>query len=156
MLRAREVHTDAQAALAALDESSDETMRRVFWVSAISLLRAALHVLEKVDAAAHPHLVEPMQAEWKVLCSTRPKPDIFWGFIDDARNMTLKRYDFVADLGTSNLVTAGGECVVTNDGSKVVAGDFFKIYDGPFKGRDASEILTEASQWVSNYIGKFE
>jgi hypothetical protein len=158
MLRARQVLNDAMKASSSLEVEDDEQLRRVFWVASVVLARAALHVLDKVDAASDPTLREEVDRRWRELNDSKPVPGIFWNFLELERNLVLKQFEFAPDLEDRFLMIEGGTgFLLLEDGSKLALESFLSIKtDGPFKGRDAREVLSEALDWVDGYISLFE
>ena len=158
MLRARQVLDDAKRASSSLNAIEDEQLRRVFWTASVVLARAALHVLDKVDAASDPTLREEADRRWKELNDSRPEPEIFWNFLELERNLVLKQFEFAPDLEDRFLMRAGGDgFIFATDGSKLALAGFFSIRtDGPFKGKDGLTVLREALNWVDGYISRIE
>lgn len=93
-LLARKVLNDCRWAIAGYSETLSGEPLRVSWVSITTLLRAVGHVLCKVDAARDRTVAEIAAKEWDRLRASKPKPEIFWEFIESERNSVLKQYEF--------------------------------------------------------------
>jgi hypothetical protein len=158
MLRARQVFNDADRARSLLTEADDEQKRRIFWLASIVLARASLHALVKVDATADVSLRTRINEQWNILNSSKPKPDIFWGFLELERNLVLKQFEFAPDLENGFLMLEDGSgALLLENGARIALEGFFSIKsDGPFKGKDGRKVLDEALAWVDEYISRFE
>lgn len=157
MLRAREVYNDAVLAAKALDEADNEEMRRIHWVSSITLLRASMHVLDKVDRKKSAELSDKVREAWVELKASKPQPEIFWGFIEEERNLVLKQYEIRPDVEDSFLLLENGEGYLLNeDGSRLALEGFFVLQGGPFKGSCGKKILGIALDWVDQFLAKIE
>jgi hypothetical protein len=121
----------------------------------IALLRSVGHVLDKVDAAASPSARAEVDGWWAAIKSTRPKPDIFWGFIEAERNLILKEGQLRA--GQSAMVQLVGVQVVALAAGQTPppeapkqspkASYSYHMNDGPFTGHDPHDLVAEALQW---------
>jgi hypothetical protein len=114
------------------------------------LLRAVGHVLDKVDGEQTPAYRAAISAWWAGLKGTKPKPQVFWDFIEDERNTILKEYRTSAGQGATipvggiefNLRT--GEVRADQPGPTI---HHYTVNSGPFAGREQRELLSEAIAW---------
>src|SRR3984957_915688 len=74
----------------------------------IALLRSFGHVLSKVYAPASSAAKAEIDKWWAEIKLSKPKPEIFWGFIDTERNLILKEGKLRA--GQSAFVELVGVC----------------------------------------------
>lgn len=65
------------------------------WFAAIALLRGIEHALAKDDIGRSIYLAPAVDAAWDRWKADLHSSQIFFGFIDDERNMLLKEYKFV-------------------------------------------------------------
>jgi hypothetical protein len=107
------------------------------WTTVVVLLRVALHVLDKVDAAADPALRRTLDQHWTDLVSTKPRPELLWCFIEEDRNLILKEYEHRA--GQSATVSVGTGTSRTT----------YHMNAGPFEGRDPRAVAADAIGWLS-------
>src|SRR5450759_1169232 len=102
--RARIVLSDARDALSDLADGVSGSEWRRRWVTAVVLLRAVGHVLDKVDAESSPAMCRAIAEAWRGLPASKPEPRIFWDFIDAERNNVLKEYVLAAGQGVTVFV----------------------------------------------------
>ncbi len=117
---------------------------RVRWVAAIALLRAVGHVLRNVDSKTDPGWKNAIDAAWSQLLASKPKPAIYWEFIQDERNSVLKEYRPKA-----------GQGVTIHVGSTPVE-YAYAMNDGTYKGRDPRDVVREAIDWWDDYLRDIE
>ena len=91
---ARVVFDDCKVVLNSFTEGIQGAAWRIKWVSAVALLRAVGHVLGNVDnnKKINPKLSMVIEEKWKLLNRSKPKPIIFWQFIEKERNNVIKEY----------------------------------------------------------------
>jgi len=102
--RARIVLSDARDALSDLADGVSGSEWRRRWVTAVVLLRAVGHVVDKVDAESSPAMHRAIADAWRGLGASKPEPIIFWDFIDAERNNVLKEYLLSAGQGVTVFV----------------------------------------------------
>jgi hypothetical protein len=164
---ARRVLADCNYALDRHSEDLQGEAFRISWVSIIVLLRAVGHVLEKVDAKSNPRLAPVIASEWKKLKSTKPKPAIFWEFIEQERNSVIKLYEMRVDRGVRFVAPrkGGGKVIVKIDlakssGQTLVSSPtlqrFSFIQSGTFAGRPEEEVAREAIGWWKKYLDNID
>ena len=143
---AREVLEDSRVALAGFSDGIQGREWRVKWISAVVLLRAVGHVLDKVDGDNNDSLALAIQEAWRELQSTKPEPAIFWQFINDERNNILKEY----------LINAG-QGVTVNLGSVPPHVTYhYVINSGPFAGREQRQLIGDAIDWWQCYLDRVD
>src|SRR5262249_43373254 len=177
-LRARVVLSDCEEALEELKncdvdwhagmtlremiDTSFGPMRRRRWMAVVGLLRAVGHVLHNVDRRVDPKLRRIIDAELEALIETKPKPYIFWQFIQDERNTVLKEYRFRShrrawSIGGSTGVgatTATG--IVTVKANKDGDAELYVLTEGNFAGHHDIAVVTEAIGWWRAILDKIE
>jgi hypothetical protein len=107
-------------------------------------------------------LKSAIDQKWHELQASRPKPLIFWGFIEPERNRLLKNYEH----GISrSLVSrrANGEVIKLLDSGNAQGGIYGKgidtesfIASGPFANRPEIEVALEAWAWWGQYLDKID
>ncbi|WP_294993845.1 hypothetical protein [uncultured Stenotrophomonas sp.] len=136
-----------------LESEADLQRWRVIWASAIALIRAVGHVLEKVDAK-NPKLkplIKCSYARWK----RDPEHEIFREFIERERNNLLKEYEsnvhpleqvpvFVSLTLTSVEGSVQQAYVDTFDIGENI---YRPLLSGPWEGDDCRDVLDEAIEW---------
>lgn len=156
--KARVVLQDCQYAVAnhTLDLQGEEF--RVSWVAILTLLRAVGHVLDKADRKSSPAMARAIEEWWKDINASKPEPTIFWQFIENSRNRTIKLYEH----GISRqLILKGPElegkpttiCIdqANSRGGKSIAHDGEVISriadDSAFAGQSERTVALEACKW---------
>jgi hypothetical protein len=120
----------------------------------IALLRSVGHILER-ESKASKSFETAVKQWWKGLKQRKPKPEIFWQFMEDERNLILKEGQLRA--GQSVAITLVGATVIALAGDQVApppapqqspqAIYSYHMNDGPFSGRDPRELVAEAIMW---------
>jgi len=100
-IRAREVLEDCRQALDEIQDGVVGRQWRIRWIAAIALLRSVGHVLKNVDSASNPLMKRHIDEAWVNLVASKPKPTIFWEFIQKERNNILKEYRIRAGQGVT-------------------------------------------------------
>src|SRR2546426_8009511 len=132
------------------------------WVALVALLRAVGHVLDKVDGQRSRDIRRVVDDEYRKLKDLKPEPHIFWGFIEDERNLVLKEYRFrgvhVSGFNVTSVTGAslktGQQFTLTREGG----GDLnLHVFDeGPFAGRNHLDVATEAIRWWRSYLDQID
>ncbi|MDI1226471.1 MAG: hypothetical protein PSY14_02150 [bacterium] len=128
---------------------------KVEWAGICALLKASVHLMAAKDAKAC--LPETLKRELKKaydeLRKNKEQYPLFWKFIDRERHNILKEYEFSAyeviiqpDGTTSN--TRRSLLSFMDDSVK----EALLIRSGEYKTRNALDVLTEAVEWLENYI----
>ncbi|MGF6491664.1 hypothetical protein [Pseudomonas frederiksbergensis] len=152
---ARRVLSDVEAVRAKLENEVGRTEWRLYWVTAVVLVRAVGHVLTKVDGAAAPVVREisnELHRRWK---NANAGDSIFLDFIEQERNSILKEYEF----GISE-----GPIPVLAKMQNSVTGEFFEqqaligeniyrpMWSGAYEGEDGRTLLDEAISWWTTQL----
>ena len=104
---ARLVLDDCREALNELREDPTGSLWRRRYVACIALLRAVGHVLNNVDTKTSANHKAVIDARWQQQQNTKPKPEVFWSFIENERNLLLKEYGPVAGQNVTVFVGGG-------------------------------------------------
>lgn len=131
------------------------------WVALVALLRAVGHVLDKVDGQRSRELRRIVHDEYRKLKDSKPEPHIYWGFIEEERNLVLKEYRFrgvhASGLNVTSLTgpsSKGQQFTRTRE----EPGDLhLHVFDeGPFAGRNHLDVATEAIRWWRSYLDQID
>lgn len=133
---ARLVLDDCREAVEELWNDPTGSLWRRRYLACVALLRAVGHVLGNVDVQISTKHKAAIVAWWQQQNGTKPKPEIFWLFIDDERNLFLKTYGPVAGQNVTIFVGGGRDPEYT-----------YVMKDGPFKGADPRNLINEAINW---------
>jgi hypothetical protein len=160
---ARAVLSDCRDAVAELTDDLQGSMWRRRWATVITLLRAVGHVLDKVDGSSSPEMRSAIDAAWQTILKTKPDPVLFWGFIEEDRNLLLKEYRFVAGQGVTIFAPPMQVKAMVpgrpTTASPIVEGRselVYKMSDGPFKDQDPRDVARRALDWLENYLGSID
>jgi len=130
-----------------LEEEADARRWRVFWVAAVTLIRAVGHVLKKVDGK-DKKIKRSANAAFQKWKSENPEHQIFREFIERERNNLLKEYESdVYPLAEIHLAVEGERELYTIDENI-----FRPLLDDAWAGEDARDILTEAIEWWARQL----
>jgi hypothetical protein len=139
----------------------------------LALLRSVGHVLDKVDGEVSPAARTEIDRWWAKIKSTqpkrgviKPKPDIFWDFIEGERNLTLKGQLRAGQSAMVELVGAAAIMRFAGLGSvsdppeppkqSPKASYTYHMNDGPFRGRDPRDLIAEAVEWWRDQLDLIE
>lgn len=89
---ARRVLRDCHIALHELEKADSDAIWRLRWITQVTLLRAAGHVLDKVDGSRSIYLRKAVDEIWGNIKSDKELNWIFFYFINIERNSILKEY----------------------------------------------------------------
>lgn len=92
VISSRQVLRDAYASVHKFERAKTRTDRRLYWVLAITLLRAVGHVLHKTDAERSTFLNEAVSYYYSLWKANPLQNAIFTLFIEQNRNEILKEY----------------------------------------------------------------
>jgi hypothetical protein len=159
---ARIVLDDCRAALKDMKSSkAREHTYRSRWVSAIALLRAVGHVLDKRDTEIDKYYRNAIEEAWLGLKKSKPEPRIFWEFIESERNNILKMYQFGAK---ESITVRPGPLIfrLEAEGYKQVkvqpeetTYEHF-LSGGPLDGYSPDEAVSKAIDWWTGYLDKID
>ncbi len=163
-LKAEQVIKDCEFALCKHNSTLQGAEFRLSWWTIISLLRAIGHVLKNVDKKISTNHARIIDNEYKKLSQSKPKPEIYWCFIQTERNNFLKEYNYgVRRQLTNSWQTDDGKTaslsVLLDDQSggritpllpSMYQESFIK--EGYYKGQDEHKIAEEALSWWKEYI----
>lgn len=143
---ARVVLDDCKVVLDSFTEGIQGAEWRIKWVSVVALLRAVGHVLRNVDnnKTINPKLSMVIEEQWEILNRSKPKPIIFWQFIEEERNNVIKEYKLGAGQG------------VTIDLASKKATYSYTMTTGPFIGQDQREVIRNAIKWWETYLNTID
>jgi len=127
---------------------------RVEWIAVVTLLRAVGHVLDKIDGDHNPAIRAAVDGAWR-RWKSGGEHAIFRDFIDRERNNVLKNYRFSAAHRT-RVVRNPGRVLEEGFYIPYVEREFFEMEDGPFKGRDARDLIRDAMVWWELELDKIE
>ena len=167
--RARVVLNDCRCALSKHTSGLQGEEFRVSWVALVSLLRTVGYVLNEEDSTRSASLEQAIDSAWADLKRTKPKPEIFWEFIDKERQSVLHCYrvgvsrmasepatpgrlNISFDLGSMEGKT-GRVARVRFSGPMVITS---KIALGHFSGRNELEVAAEAVEWWQQYLDRVD
>lgn len=161
--RARLVLEDCKLALQLLENETDLRRWRLHWVSAIALIRAIGHVLDKVDGKSKV-VKDASRAAYARWTGSAPEHEIFRGFIERERNTILKEYDFNLHPGEAVEVAIPVTLKRLSDGALVQAATVIPIdnniyrplLDGFREGGDARDVLSDAIEWWERELSAIE
>jgi hypothetical protein len=161
--RARIVLEDCKLALQLLENETDLRRWRLHWVSAIVLIRAVGHVLDKVDGKSKA-VKDVSRAAFARWTGNAPEHEIFREFIERERNTILKEYEFNLHPGEQVEVAIPVTLKRLSDGAIVNAATVFPIdnniyrplLDGFREGDDARDVLTDAIEWWERELAAIE
>ena len=163
MIKAKKVLDDCRLALAELEtaiSSGSKELARIRWFTCLVLLRAVGHVLDKVDLV---FLNSEKKTKSDAIFAQMKRESIFDDFIEKERNLIVKEYTSLVDAvekeKTFNLVTEGGDRIVTEDGDLVIISSFeecIEKIDGFSKGSSPCQIISNAIEWWEGILGKYE
>jgi hypothetical protein len=159
---------DCMFAISKHSESLQGTEFRLSWWTIISLLRAIGHVLHKVDSTISEKHKFIIDEEFTILKKSRPKPEIYWEFIEIERNQFLKNYDYgvrrqftnswkredgkIASLSVYVDDQLGGRITPALEG--IYQESFIKY--GHFKGQNERDLVEKAIAWWHYYINNIK
>ena len=138
--RARLVLADAEYAWNRLELSDDHTEVRVLWFTAVALLRAVGHVLDRVDGPSDSAIARAVKLSWHKWHADPLSYPLFHEFIEEERNILLKEYTHRYEEEPGRLL-AGGETFALDEFL------FTPLTHGRFAGEDGRDIVRDAIDW---------
>ena len=158
MIRARDVLSDCELALADFQAAGPTPYWRTRWTALVGSLRSVGHVLEKIDAEQSAELKQAVAEAWSELKKTKPEPRIFWEFIEQERNNVLKAYEVGARLNTT-MSPGTGDMTFSGQGQAGPSGP--TTYESfmrsvVYGGRTALDVCREAIEFWRQYLNNVE
>ena len=158
-MRSREVLDDCRTALADFRASGARPYWRTRWTGLVALLRAAGHVLDKVDGAQSTQWRLAVDNAWDECKKTQPNPRILWEFIEAERNNVLKAYDVGACVNITvrpaPAILSFSPTIAPFQKSKPTTYETF-LRTGFYNGQDAEAVCEEAIEFWNNYLNRVE
>jgi hypothetical protein len=152
-LKAWEVWREAVNAYKKLDaEESPGALPdwRLYWISAVVLLRTTGHVLDKVDATKSPILQSIISDFWRQLKAS--KEPIFWEFIDAERNNIVKTFTSGTKPARGTL-SSWGDRHLTYEQRVAKHGEWVAI---DWNDEDGLRLIAIALQWWEDKLRLIE
>lgn len=147
---ARKVLADLKHVRICLEEETRDIEWRIYWITAIVLLRATGHVLLKVDGERSPtvkQIANELHTNWKGE-STENK--IFRDFIELERNNIIKEYQLGVTEGPISIVDIPGDCGInlSSNRATLISENIYKpMCSGTYEGEDGRDLIDEAIYW---------
>jgi hypothetical protein len=156
ILRARSVLADVRQLREKLENEKGWVEWRLYWILAVTLLRAVGHVLDKVDAKESIKLrtvTRKHYLRWKN--ADVEEHAIFRDFIDQERNSILKEYEFGMSEGPIPLVAtlANGDSEVSQVRALIAENIYRPMWGGPYEGEDGRTLIDDAIDW---WVAQFD
>jgi hypothetical protein len=141
---------DVEAVRAKLEDERGWVEWRLYWVTAVVLVRAVGHVLDKVDGAASPVVRKVANELYKKWKKAEGLDVIFRDFIEQERNSILKEYEFGMSEGpvpvSARLQNPDtGELFLQH--ALIEENIYRPMRNGPYEGEDGRTLLDEAISW---------
>lgn len=120
-------------------------------------------MLGKVDAKQSTSMKQAIDHKWHELVQARPKPYIFWEFIEEERNRFLKNYEHsvtrhmtIPSLQSTVLVNV--DIANSSNGMGWPPNSEVESYisSGRFEGRNEQEVAWLAHQWWETYLNEVD
>ena len=162
-MKARKIFKDCEYAKERLRQAIEQENledAKLFWFSALAMLRAIGHVLHKVDAenlgVNFRNALEERYKLWK-------QDPIFINFIERERNVILKEYESsLAEQTTSEvffLLTESGDRLVTKSGDALLGTKSITTLmkeQGAYSGNSPIFALDKALAWWDKELTELE
>jgi hypothetical protein len=158
-IRAKQALADCEHALADFEAAANTLFQRSRWVAVMTLLRTVGLVLKAVDRpVADTATQQRIDAAWKQLNASKPKPRIFWEFIDAERYQVVHLYEI--RTGVDITVRFPPEplgyflnVADDDDGFGWTPTTYdFRMRRGPFAGRNPLDLCREAITFWRDYL----
>ncbi|MBN8960602.1 MAG: hypothetical protein J0H71_05675 [Rhizobiales bacterium] len=154
--KARRVLADVRQVREKLEDETGWIEWRLYWILAVTLLRAVGHVLDKVDGSESAKLravARRHYARWKD-CNAEEHA-IFRDFIDQERNSILKEYEFGMSEGPIPIMATltNADANVSQIGALIEENVYRPMWSGPYEGEDGRTLIDEAIDW---WVAQFD
>lgn len=124
---------------------------QVNWAGICALLKTSIVLLRVDSKRCYPGPLKDSLAEaWHRLGRHKDEFPLYWDFVNHERNNILKEYEFSAYA--QYLKEDGTIQDVPTLLGMIGAKQILKIAKGPFAGRDALELASDAAAWTISYI----
>lgn len=157
MTQARIALADAKLAVEEARRVDEHGPWRVRWVAALTLLRLVGHVLHKVEAERSDNHAAVIATWWEQLKARKSQDGnpIFWGFIEQNRNLILKNYSFSMNYMSYSSWLKEYELFLKSDEGVPFDRELI-LTDGTFIGEQANLMLEMAAVWWEAQIVMLE
>ena len=152
LLRAQAPLIDSMNATHSLYCADHSQNWRAEYIVAITTVRAVGHVLHKVDCEIHPEIIPIVKDRFQRWKLGNGDDELFVYFIEEARNMLLKTYQFPGDEDAVFKIDSSGEFTSGDPDPDVVT-------EGYFRGCSVIGLLQHSHKWwqrelaeISEYI----
>lgn len=158
-VHARRVLSDVEAVRAKLEDEVGRTEWRLYWVTAVVLVRAVGHVLTKVDGAAVTvvrDIANELHRRWK---TDNDNDAIFRDFIEQERNSILKEYEFGMSEGPIPVLAKMQNSVTGEyfEQQALIGENIYRpMWSGPYEGEDGRTLLDEAISWWTTQLDRID
>lgn len=96
-------------------------------------------------------MYQKINSQWEI----KRKDKIFTEFIDNARNMTLKEFDFTCVSSIQfSLVTEDGRQMITEEGIPICTEE--NIYFKDKLDKTIHQLIQDAIDWWDNYLNEID
>ena len=165
---AREVLARAEYMLTELRDDPQGIEWEAKLSASLALLRSVGHVLDKADGQREQCLRQPINSWWRKIKAGKANrnPQIFWGFIDEERNLILKYGELrtgestmVAIVGVQMTALVGGQSPAPSPSpqqSPSATHSYRMIGGSSFAGRDPRDLIEEAIKWWRSELDTIE
>jgi hypothetical protein len=136
--------------------SSDPTALEwvLTWAGTIALLRAVGHALVNDDAKKDARLEKAQRAWWDKLKTAKPKPSIFWDFIERDRNLLLHEAELNVEYLVKFTFTIPRHAPQPPPPPPPI--HTYQMSSGCFAGRDTRELVGAAIEWWEKQLNDIE
>lgn len=153
--RARLVLGDLKIVRDKLEDETGQVAWRLYWITAVVLVRAVGHVLVKVDGGETSHVREianELHRNWKTAAAEHA---IFRDFIELERNNILKEYEFAVSEGPVPIMVTLDDPISGDSprlGALIEENIYRPMLSGPYEGEDGRTLLDEAIDWWTKQL----
>ncbi|KTB77303.1 hypothetical protein AO070_17190 [Pseudomonas syringae pv. syringae PD2766] len=156
---ARQVLVDVEFVREKLEHETSMLEWRLNWVTAVVLIRAVGHILNKVDGKAFPavrKLANELHQEWK---AGGASDEIFKNFIEEERNNIIKEYEFGVSEGPVPIVAVMQDSVTGEffEQRAVIDENIYRPMRGGFyEGEDGRTLLDDSITWWKKQLDRID
>jgi hypothetical protein len=130
----------------------------LIWAGTIALLRAVGHVLDKEDAKSDARLKKAQSDWWTGLNNTKPDPSIFWQFIEEDRNLLLKKAKLTVEQSVTFTLSLSGGTIPRHAPQPPPPPiyTYQMTSDHHFAGQDPRDLVRNAIKWWEEQLDYIE